>query len=158
MPIPVAERSKTRVCARSLAGIAGSNPARVWCLSLFTVACCHVQVSASGRSSIKRTPTECGLSLCVWCRNLNDETVLVRVGLLSEEKAKGKLIPLQAWTFLQVSRRLRLPGFLDNQHLKMVKLSALCNGRLYPQGRSLVFISVTGWVDPRTLVRSEELN
>ena len=26
-PIPVAERSKVRVCGRSLAGIAGSNPA-----------------------------------------------------------------------------------------------------------------------------------
>ena len=28
MPVPVAERSKERVYGRSLAGIAGSNPAR----------------------------------------------------------------------------------------------------------------------------------
>ena len=28
MPIPVAERSKARVCGRSLAGIADSNPTR----------------------------------------------------------------------------------------------------------------------------------
>ena len=27
LPIPVAERSKARVCGRSLAGVAGSNPA-----------------------------------------------------------------------------------------------------------------------------------
>ena len=27
MPIPVAERSKARVCRRSLAGVAGANPA-----------------------------------------------------------------------------------------------------------------------------------
>ena len=27
MPIPVAERSKARVCGRSVAGVAGSNPA-----------------------------------------------------------------------------------------------------------------------------------
>ena len=27
VPIPVAERSKARVCGRSLAGVAGSNPA-----------------------------------------------------------------------------------------------------------------------------------
>ena len=27
MPIPVAERSKARVCGRSLAEVAGSNPA-----------------------------------------------------------------------------------------------------------------------------------
>jgi hypothetical protein len=30
MPIPVAERSKARICCRSLAGVAGSNPARAW--------------------------------------------------------------------------------------------------------------------------------
>jgi len=27
-----------------------------------------------------------------------------------------------------------VPRFQDNQHMKMVKLSALCNGRLYPPG------------------------
>jgi hypothetical protein len=30
MPIPVAKRSKARVCGRSLVGIAGSNPAVIW--------------------------------------------------------------------------------------------------------------------------------
>ena len=30
MPVPVAERSKARVYGRSLAGIAGSNPAGAW--------------------------------------------------------------------------------------------------------------------------------
>ena len=58
MPIPVAARSKAQVCGLSLAGIAGSNPARGFgCLSLVNFVCC--QVSATGRSLVQRSPTEC---------------------------------------------------------------------------------------------------
>jgi hypothetical protein len=32
------------------------------CLSLVSVVCCQVEVSASGRSLVQRSPTECGVS------------------------------------------------------------------------------------------------
>jgi len=39
---------------------------------------------------------------------------------------KGKV-----WTGSEVSRRLRPPEFLDSQHMKVVRLSALRTGRLH---------------------------
>jgi hypothetical protein len=47
------------VCGRSLAGIAGSNPAGHGCLSLVSVVYCRVEVAATGRSVIQRSPLVC---------------------------------------------------------------------------------------------------
>jgi hypothetical protein len=65
VPVLLAARSKAWVCARSLAGIAGSNPdVAIDVLSLVSVVCCQVEVPATGRSLFQRSTIECGVSEC----------------------------------------------------------------------------------------------
>ena len=61
----MAERSQAKIWGHSLAGIAGSNPAVSMDVSPVSVACCQVEVSGTGRSLVQRSPTDCGVSLCV---------------------------------------------------------------------------------------------
>jgi hypothetical protein len=56
-------RSKASVYGRSLAGIAGSNPAGGLDISVVSVVCCQVEVSATGRSPVQRSPTDRVVSL-----------------------------------------------------------------------------------------------
>ena len=57
---------------------------------------------------------------------------------------------------------LRFPGswgswITRHQHTKVIRLSAVLNGRLYPQEIFLVLISVRSWVKPGDIVRPEGL-
>jgi len=58
-------------------------------------------------------------------------------------KSKGKAVLLQAWSGPEGSRKLRFPDFVTTAQ-KVVRLSALGTGRLYPQEMLLVLISVRG--------------
>ena len=49
LPIPVADRSKARVCGQSLAGVAGLNPAGVWMFVLCV--CCTVQTKGKSQDN-----------------------------------------------------------------------------------------------------------
>jgi hypothetical protein len=56
--------------------------------------------------------------------------------------------PLQGWTSpVMGSRRLRLPEFMDNRHINLVKLTVLRTGRLYLPGDipSTYFCSKLSW-------------
>ena len=55
----MAARSKAWVYGGSLAGIAGLNPVGSMDVSLVNVVCCQVEVSATGRSLVQGSPTEC---------------------------------------------------------------------------------------------------
>ena len=61
-PIPVVARSKACVCTRSFAGILGLGPTGGM-TSVASVVCFQAEVSATSRSLVQRSPTEC---VCVY--------------------------------------------------------------------------------------------
>jgi hypothetical protein len=63
MRVSVTAQSKASVCGRFLVWIACSNPVGGMDVSVVSVVCCQVEVSATGRSPVQRSPTECGVSV-----------------------------------------------------------------------------------------------
>jgi hypothetical protein len=88
VPIPVAARSKAWVCGRSPAGIVGSNATGGMDVCLLIVVFCQVEVSATGYSTVQRSPTDCGASLCVIKKRREWRGPGTQWGLLRHKKKK----------------------------------------------------------------------
>jgi hypothetical protein len=88
--------------------------------------------------------------------NVGNQSVIPRGaewGIDLSQYCKVKQSHYRSWGFQEVEA----PRFLDSWHMKVVRLSALRTGRLYPQEALLVLISVRGSVNPRAIVRPEGL-
>ena len=69
-------------------------------------------------------------------------------------KGKGKEIHVQAYYRPTGFQEFGPRTFLHNRHIKVVRLSALCTGRLYPKEIFMVLISAIGWVEPRAIANN----
>ena len=85
--VPVAARSKTWVCGRSPAETGFESRRGHGCLSVVSVVCCQVEVSATGWSLVQRSPTDCGASLSVIYKLVNEES-MAQWGLPRQIKKK----------------------------------------------------------------------
>ena len=67
---------------------------------------------------------------------------------------KGKAVTLQAWSGPEGSRKLRFPDFMTTAQ-DGSKFVSLTHRPPLPQQVFLIFISIRGWADPRSIARSE---
>jgi hypothetical protein len=64
------------------------------CLSVVSVVCCQVEVSATSWSLVQRSPADCGVSqMCVIMKPRRNEEAQAHIGLSSHIKKKGYSSP-----------------------------------------------------------------
>jgi hypothetical protein len=92
----VAERYKARICGLSFAGISGLSPTAGMGVCLFvSVLCCQVEVYATGRSLVQRSPTYCGVSLCVIYKPEERNGSGTRWVVVPEKMSSNTAVPIE---------------------------------------------------------------
>jgi len=73
------------------------------CLPLLSVAYCHIEVSATGRSLVKRTPSECGVSECDREASIKSPTsrCCAMGGKMVENKGQGRKMHMGCLTIFR---------------------------------------------------------
>jgi hypothetical protein len=61
-------------------------------MSLVSVVCCQVEVSATSWSLVQRSPTECGVSMSVIVKPRRNEEAQAHIGLSSHRDKKYRII------------------------------------------------------------------
>lgn len=99
-------------------------------MSFVIVIYCEAQVSATGRSLIQKSPTDCRV-YCLCSRNLNNEAALVRDGLLRHRK-----------------REKRIASLIPNLDIRYRRVVSFMPWPPYPQGRAPVTHRIRGQLGP----------
>jgi hypothetical protein len=103
------------------------------CLSLVSVVSCQVEVSESGWSPVRRSPTKCGVCNWVWSWSLDNEA-LTHYGLLHHEKGI-----YNSWAKIP-----RTWGLV----LKMIYWRTLAAARRYNKKVESVYLNDKGCISP----------
>jgi hypothetical protein len=98
-----------------------------------SVVCCQVEVSATGWSLVQRGPTECGMSkMCVIVKPRKTRRPRPPRGCRAIGKKTSN--PITGLDRPLGFQEVEAHRFIDNRHMKVIRLSALSTGHLYPLG------------------------
>ena len=102
------------------------------CLSVVSVVCCQVEVSATGWSLVQRSPTDCGVPLCVISKNLKNEEAIARDWAASARGKKKKW-----WLYVQLLPTWKLFWLKPHQFVCVIILlfTMTCPKANYPFSR-----------------------